>query len=169
MRNGDEYRQNQQIRRGIVIDRDPKKMKVKVRFEDEDDVVTQWIDVTSKSSTGFRSFMMPGKDDEVWVGMDAKGEAGCLLGSRYNRKDPTPYDGNDDVGGVFPGGSMHLDQASGNLTLNFNGTVRITAAQIILDGEVDLGGEGGQLLHRKGDMDSDGDAAVGSASRVRAV
>lgn len=47
--------------------------------------------------------------------------------------------------------------------------VTITAAKIVLDGEVHLGGEGGQLLHRKGDADSDGDVAVGSASRVYAV
>ncbi len=47
--------------------------------------------------------------------------------------------------------------------------VRIVAAKIVLDGEVHLGGEGGQLLHRKGDADSDGDVAVGSASRVYAV
>lgn len=48
-------------------------------------------------------------------------------------------------------------------------SVRITAGTIVLDGEVHLGGEGGQLLHRKGDLDSDGDTAVGSASRVYAV
>lgn len=48
-------------------------------------------------------------------------------------------------------------------------SVRITSGTIVLDGEVHLGGEGGQLLHRKGDLDSDGDTAVGSASRVYAV
>lgn len=47
--------------------------------------------------------------------------------------------------------------------------VTITAGKIVLDGEVHLGGEGGQLLHRKGDLDSAGDTAVGSASRVYAV
>lgn len=35
--------------------------------------------------------------------------------------------------------------------------------------DINLGGEGGQLLHRKGDVDSDGDAAVGSAATVKAV
>lgn len=53
-------------------------------------------------------------------------------------------------------------QASGDSAL-------IRAAKIVLDGEVHLGGEGGELLHRKGDVDSAGDAAVGSASRVYAV
>lgn len=47
--------------------------------------------------------------------------------------------------------------------------VRLVGARIITDGETHLGGEGGQLLHRKGDTDSAGDVAVGSASRVYAV
>ena len=48
-------------------------------------------------------------------------------------------------------------------------TFRVKADTIILDGEVHLGGEGGQLVHRKGDEDSDGDTAEGSATRVYAV
>lgn len=43
------------------------------------------------------------------------------------------------------------------------------APNVLLKGDIDLGDEGGQLLHRKGDVDSDGDTAVGSASKVRAV
>lgn len=47
--------------------------------------------------------------------------------------------------------------------------VRIESPTILLKGVVHLGDEGGQLLHRKGDTDSDGDAAVGSATKVYAV
>jgi phage baseplate assembly protein gpV len=169
VRNGEEYRQNQQIRRGIVIDRDPKKMKAKVQFEDEDDVVTQWIDAGANSSTGVSFFHMPGMGDEVWCAMDAKGEAGCIISSKYNAKDKPPADSNDIVALKWGGGIFTLDTASGAITLETPGVIRFKASQIILDGEIDLGGEGGQLLHRKGDTDSDGDAAVGSASRVRAV
>lgn len=58
----------------------------------------------------------------------------------------------------------------GNTVIAASGdAVTMTAAKIVLNGEVHLGGEGGQLLHRKGDADSDGDVAVGSASRVYAV
>lgn len=169
MRNGDEYRQNQQIRRGIVVERDPKKKRVKVLFEDEDETVTHWIDVLSRSSTGVKVYQMPGEKDEVWCGMDAKGEAGCVLGSRYNAKDTPPADKNDIVAVEWAGGFFTLDTASGAVTLETSGTMRFKASHIILDAEIDLGGEGGQLLHRKGDTDSAGDSAVGSASRVRAV
>ena len=58
----------------------------------------------------------------------------------------------------------------GNTVIAASGVgVTIKAGKIVLDGEVHLGGEGGQLLHRKGDVDSDGDTAVGSATRVYAV
>lgn len=168
-RNNSEYGQNSTNRRGIVVDRDPKRMKVKVQFEDEDGVVSTWIDVLSKSSTGVKAFQMPGKDDEVWCAMDAKGEAGCIIGSRYNAKEPPPSDSNDALVLQFPGGSVTLDTAGGGMTISLSGALKVTAAQVILDALVDLGGEGGQLLHRKGDEDSAGDTAVGSASRVRAV
>lgn len=58
----------------------------------------------------------------------------------------------------------------GDSTLEISGGgVTLKASKIVLDGEVHLGGDGGQLLHRKGDIDSGGDTAVGSASRVYAV
>lgn len=133
MRAHNEYAQNPTIRRGVVVDRDPKAMRVKVRFEDEDDVVTQWIDVTAKSATGVSAFQMPGQNDEVWCAMDAKGEAGCLIGSRYNAKDAPPAGSNDVTAIHFPGGSITIDTASGALTLNVSGDVKITAGNITLE------------------------------------
>jgi phage baseplate assembly protein gpV len=47
--------------------------------------------------------------------------------------------------------------------------ITLTAVKIVTDGETHLGGDGGKLLHRKGDTDSAGHAAVGSASKVYAV
>lgn len=46
---------------------------------------------------------------------------------------------------------------------------KITCATIVLEGDVHLGGEGGQLVHRKGDIDSAGDVAETSATKVYAV
>ena len=58
----------------------------------------------------------------------------------------------------------------GNTRIQFTGDrVTITSPTIVLEGDVHLGGEGGQLVHRKGDVDSDGDAAVGSATKVYAI
>lgn len=58
----------------------------------------------------------------------------------------------------------------GDTTVTIRGdSVNIKSAKIVLEGDVHLGGEGGQLVHRKGDVDSDGDVAVGSASKVYAL
>ncbi|MCO5153379.1 MULTISPECIES: phage baseplate assembly protein V [unclassified Shinella] len=67
-------------------------------------------------------------------------------------------------------GNVPLHIKIGGTVIQAGGeSVVITASKIVLDGEVHLGGEGGKLLHRKGDLDSDGDAAEGSATRVYAV
>lgn len=59
----------------------------------------------------------------------------------------------------------------GKLTLSTGGEGKIVIEgdKVTLYGEIHLGGEGGQKVHRKGDTDSDGDTAVGSASKVYAV
>ena len=49
------------------------------------------------------------------------------------------------------------------------GECRIKAAKIVFEGDVHLGAEGGKLVHRKGDVDSGGDLAVGAATKVYAV
>lgn len=57
----------------------------------------------------------------------------------------------------------------GTTNITSPGKITIEAPEIVLKGDVHLGDEGGQLVHRKGDVDDDGDAAVGSASKVYAV
>lgn len=67
-------------------------------------------------------------------------------------------------------GSVNMKHASGgSLIWGTDGTVTLDSAKIVLKGEVHLGGDGGQLIHRKGDQDSRGDTAVGSSSKVYAV
>lgn len=130
MRANNDYQQNSGNKRGIVVERDPKKMRVKVQFQDEDETVSFWVDVLSRASGRTKSFMMPDVDDEVWCAVDLKGEDGCILGSKYNDQDTPPFDGNDDVGIKFPGGSIHVDRASGAATININGPFKVTASAI---------------------------------------
>jgi phage baseplate assembly protein V len=63
-----------------------------------------------------------------------------------------------------------LTKIGGTSIVAKDGRVHIKADKIVLEGNVYLGGENGaKLVHRKGDADSDGDVAVGSASKVFAV
>ena len=67
-----------------------------------------------------------------------------------------------------PGAPLHIQIGAASFVMSGD-ALRVTAGLIVFDGEVHLGGEGGQLLHRKGDVDNAGDIAVGSAGRVYAV
>ncbi len=127
MRADSDFNANSGNKRGIVVDRDPKKKKVKVRFEDEDDQLTFWIDVTAKSAGTTKTFMMPDLNDEVWCAIDAKGEDGCIIGSKYNDKDAPPHDKNSDIAITGPWGSLHIDTGSGAFTMNLNGGMEISA------------------------------------------
>ncbi len=132
MRAKSDYNQNNVTKRGVVVDRDPKKMRVKVNFEDEDETVSKWVDVLARSSGSTKSFMMPDKDDEVWCAFDPKGEDGCVVGSKYNDKDTPPHSTNDDVSLVGDWGSFHLDKSTGNVTLDIQGDLTIKAKNIFM-------------------------------------
>ena len=120
-----EYEANQTSKRGIVVERDPVRQKIRVQFDDEDGVVSHWIDVLSNSGGSTKTSMMPDMDDEVWCALDAKGEAGCLIGVKYNAQNTPPYKSNDDIGLVWPGGSFHLNKGSGAVTIDTIGAVVI--------------------------------------------
>ncbi len=124
-------------------------MQVKVQFDDEDGVVSHWIDVLGSSSTGIQAYSMPGMKDEVWCALDAKGESGCVLGSRYNAKDPAPHANNGMVAIEFPGGYFRLDTASGACDVKFSGAGTIEAG-----GDLNLK-TAGKLYHNGKNIGSD--------------
>jgi phage baseplate assembly protein gpV len=130
---GSEYEANATNKRGTIVDRDPAKMQVKVQFSDEDDVVSMWIDVLAKSTTGTTTFMMPAMGEEVWCAMDTKGEDGCLIGSKFNNTNRPPFGSNDDIRLIWAGGSVHVNTGSGDISVNTSGTVKIVATAIKLE------------------------------------
>lgn len=133
MRADGEYEANSTNKRGVIVDRDPAKMRIKVRFDDEDGMVSSWIDVLAKSTKATQTFMMPDLGEEVWCAVDAKGEDGCLLGSKYNATTAPPHSSNDDISLVWPGGSFHLNKGSGAVSINSSGPVKIVAPSIVLE------------------------------------
>ena len=147
MRSSGEYHQNNVTKRGIVVDRDPSRMKVKVNFDDEDETVSMWVDVLSRSSGSVKTFMMPNMDDEVWCMMDAKGEDGCVVGSKYNDKDTPPSDANEHITLIGPFGTLHIDGS--NLIADITGNINLKAGG---DVTIEAGGEittsqGGKLTN----------------------
>ncbi len=139
-----EYEANQTNKRGIVVDRDPARQKIRVQFEDEDGVVSHWIDVLASAGGSTKTYMMPDMGDEVWCALDAKGEDGCMMGVKYNASNVPPFGSNDDIGLVWPGGSISVNKGSGTVTINSSGPVKIAASEIIL--------ESGALTHNGTDI-----------------
>lgn len=131
----DEYEANNTNKRGIVVQRDPVKKRVRVQFDDEDGMVSDWIDVLARSGGETATFMMPNKGDEVWCALDARGEAGCLIGSRYNDQRKPPFGSNDDIGLIWNGGAVHVDKVTGAVTVETNGPVSVqTTGAVSLEG-----------------------------------
>lgn len=126
MRETGEYGANATNKRGIVVDLDPANMRFRAEFEDEDGMVSAWIDVPARAGGSTKTFMMPDAGDEVWCALDAKGEDGCLIGVKYNAQNQPPFASNDDIGLVWPGGSVHINKGSGAVTINTNGPVNVT-------------------------------------------
>lgn len=144
MRADNEFNQNAGVKRGLVVERDPAKMRVKVNFDDEDETVSMWVDVLARSAGPVKTFMMPDQDDEVWCMIDAKGEDGCVVGSKYNDKDIPPSDDNAHITMTGPFGTFHVDGINlfvdivGNIQLKAGGEI-INISQLLTHNGKDVG------------------------------
>ncbi len=122
--------------------------------------LTPWISARTLGAGNVKVDVVHAVGDQV----DVVSESGDLADARIDfgtYSNANPRENGEDVPLRLKVGDSILEASGNGFTLK--------AAKIVLDGEVHLGGEGGKLLHRKGDLDSDGDMAVGSASRVYAV
>ena len=161
---------NSPFKRGIVKEVDPARGRAKVVFADEDGNVSFWLNVNQPAAAGNKAYWMPDVGAQVNCLVDWDGEDGAILGALYSESDPPPTSDGDAIHiRTSSGMEIIVSKGGGTLTVRNAQEVRIQATKIVLEGEVHLGGDGGQLVHRKGDVDSDGDAAVGSASKVYAV
>ncbi|WP_290778230.1 phage baseplate assembly protein V [Hoeflea sp.] len=153
MRAGNEYRQNAGVKRDLIVERDPAKMKVKVRFDDEDETDSMWVDVLAASAGSVKSFMMPNENDEVWCMLDAKGEDGCIVGSKYNDQDAPPSDDNAHITLTGAFGTLHIDGSNlladitGNVTIRAGGNVNIEAGGSITTTSAELTHNGKNVGH----------------------
>lgn len=131
-----EVANNHVNKRGIVEERDGENQRVRVRFADEDDTASWWIDVIGQGSSANASFDMPDEGDEVWCALDPAGEGGCVLGTRYNAKDrPKQTDPNVKQRNFADGSVETHDTATGNRTLEVTGTFTIRG-DVVIEGSV---------------------------------
>lgn len=148
-------------RTGQISEIDLAKGLARVRFEERNgkNYLGPWMPWKEIAAGGIKTHIPPTIGEQV----DVFSESGDLTDgvidmSTPSNDNPRPHDGPEAV----------LTKGNSKIVIA-DDEIRIISDKIILDGEVHLGGEGGKLVHRKGDQDSDGDVAVGSANRVFAI
>lgn len=149
---------------GKVAEKDPDKRMLRLRIgktSDGRDILGPWCRWQEATAGGMRIHSEPAVNEQMTLfsASGTVGAASIAMPATYDKDHEAPSKSSDTA--VFTRGA-------GRIELGPQG-VKIIGSKIVLEGETHLGGEGGQLVHRKGDSDSDGDTAVGSASKVYAL
>jgi len=161
---------NSPYKRGIVEKVDPAKVRAKVKFADEDGNISFWLNINSAGSGKNKSYNMPDVGSQVNCMVDWDGEDGTVIGTFFSEVDQPPTGDGDTIHvKTEVGGEFIINKKTGDVDIKGANIVKIQAVKIVLEGEVHLGAEGGQLVHRKGDADNMGDIAEGSATKVYAA
>jgi len=151
------------MRPGRIAQVDAGKGLVKLAYAKDEagaDVISPWVPWVERAG-GIKTWTPPSVGEQVLMfspSGDISGHSWALPGG-FSRANPQPHD---------TGGEHKM--TNGDTSVLITGDrIELTATTIVLSGAVHLGGEGGALVHRKGDVDSDGDIAEGSATKVYAV
>lgn len=150
-------------RRGIVVERDPKTYRVRVRWPDKGSV-SAWLDVLTAKSRKDQAQWLPDIGELVYCLMDDRHEDGVVLGALYNDEDGPRSSNCDEARMRFAdGGELVYDRAASQMTLTVpaagqieirlgGSRLTITDGHVVIEaGSVDLGGTGGARVARIGD------------------
>lgn len=166
-------------RTGVVVEADPVAGRYRVRLRSAGDggapVLTPWIPLRAMAMGALRVHAPVSIGEQVTVESENGDLTDAVItGSLTSEARPSP-DGSADVLVIDIGETRLTLTATGatlktpTLRLEATEAARIVAPTIVLEGDVALGGEGGQPVHRIGDKDSDDDVAETGASRVTAL
>ncbi len=129
-------------RRGVVTKIDEKTGKVKVRFEDTDNVESYWLPVIQKKTLKDKYLQLPDINEHVAVMLDERAEDGVVVGAIYSDADRVPVADKDREHVTFQDGTIiEYDRKNhflnvlvkGNVTIKINGN-----ASVRVDGHADV-------------------------------
>jgi phage baseplate assembly protein gpV len=134
------------LKRGIVVE--GRGSQVRVQFDDNDGMISPWLDVAQESTIGKRSFRRFKAGEMVRCYIDRKGESGEALFAIYNDKNPAPADSDElfyeeaaDGSKLEWGiGSFRYTNADGTIFEVSGGDVTITG-NLKVSGDVTVGGK----------------------------
>lgn len=129
------------IRVGVVSDRSVGRCAVRVIFEGQDQMVSDWLPVVQPLAGNARFFALPEVGGSVICLFLGTGlETGFCAGMYYTGGDVPAADGNK-IGVWLPGGNyVELDQETGALAVRATGGVSITAPTVSIIGNLSVSG-----------------------------
>ncbi len=118
------------IRYGVVSAVAPNTHTVRVLFEDEDTMVSDWLPVVVPCASKNKYCALPDVGDRVACAfLDNGVTAGFVLGSVYSQANPPPHSNGDMHSVEFGDGTtVSYDRSTHTLTIDAQGPVNIIAA-----------------------------------------
>lgn len=134
------------FRRGRVVAE--KGSQVRVQFDDGDQMVSCWLDCGQRSTKGKRSYGRYQKGELVRCLIDDHGETGEVMHAIYHSENPAPRDASDVFyeeavdGSVLEMGAgfFRYTGANGTVIESSGSTITLTAADIVVDGNLSVTG-----------------------------
>ncbi|WP_127202028.1 phage baseplate assembly protein V [Neisseria meningitidis] len=115
---------------GTVSAVDAAAHSLRVKIPVLDDMETDWLPMATPAAGGNRFYSLPDVGELVVCLLDARGEAGCVIGAIYNATDKPPVsDQNKWVKQFTNGTVISHDRGSGEVVVETPGKVKIKAAQ----------------------------------------
>jgi phage baseplate assembly protein V len=120
---------NDIFRVGEVVETDPDKCMVRVKFPDADELVSGWLQVLQRQTLKNKNYYMPDIEELVACIFLGNGSvAGFVMGAVYNDKDTPPYNGQDSYYTEYGDKTLfqyerRLHEMQINLKGNINATV----------------------------------------------
>jgi phage baseplate assembly protein gpV len=117
---------NAAFRLGIVKDQDLSLGRLRVTFNEFDQMLSYWLPVVVPKTQNDKAYWLPDIGEQVVCLMDERDEAGVVLGAIYSQADTTPVQSADKFHlGFKDGTAIEYDRAAHVLALNFQDTTSI--------------------------------------------
>lgn len=137
---------------GIVTATDVATCKVRVQFQDQDAVVSDWLPVMQKKTLKDKVYWMPDINEHVVCLLDDNEEFGVVLGAIYSDADTPPVTSQDKFHIKFEDGTtVEYDRSSHKLSADVKGDIEVKAT-----GKADVTIEGKTTWISNGTVDVDG-------------
>src|SRR5437879_5875749 len=114
------------LRLGIVKEQNPSLGRLRVVFAEFDQMLSYWLPVVVPKAQDDKVYWLPDIGEQVVCLMDARDEAGVVLGAIYSKADTTPVQSADKFHlGFKDGTALEYDRAAHVLAINFEDSTEI--------------------------------------------